>query len=68
MKGLHHDHEYTQSVVICPALTREEYNRHRLLVALDKVERALVKGDVETALRALARVYKLVPPPPAPLQ
>ena len=40
-------------------------NRHRLLAALDQVERALVKGDVETALRALARVYKLVPAPPA---
>jgi hypothetical protein len=43
-------------------------DRHRLLAALDTVERALVKGDVETALRALARVYKLVPPPPAPPQ
>jgi len=35
-------------------------DRHRLLVALDRVERALVKGDVEAALRALTRVYKLV--------
>ncbi len=38
-------------------------DRRRLLAALDAVERALIRGDVERALRRLEAVYRLIPPP-----
>ena len=37
-------------------------DRRKLITALNAVEKALVAGDLETALRRLEDVYRLIPP------